>query len=89
MGDSTGAYSVYYPGGDSCLEINAASEGNVMRLVNHSITPNCSFVHILHDHLLHVICMTQREISAHEQLTVNYGESYWIARSEPPVDMHT
>jgi len=82
-GHPSGAYSVHYPCGDRCLEICAREQGNAIRLVNHSANPNCGFRHVLHDRTLHVVCMTLRPIEAGEQLTVDYGASYWQFRAGP------
>ncbi len=59
------------------LEINALKQGNEMRFVNHSFTPNLSPDHTLWNGRWVTFFRTRRPIKAGEQLTINYGEEYW------------
>lgn len=52
------AYSMYYPSSSGDREINATEYGNLIRFVNHSSNPNCSFIHVLQDGIMHVICVS-------------------------------
>jgi hypothetical protein len=60
--------------------VNAFDFGNVIRFINHSIIPNADFRKVFFEGLVHVVCSTIKEIKKGEQITVNYGASYWIAR---------
>lgn len=51
-------YSMYYPSSDGDREINASQYGNLIRFVNHSSDPNCCFTHVLHDGIMHIICVS-------------------------------
>lgn len=59
------------------LEINALKEGNELRYVNHSFTPNLSPDHTLWNGRWITFFRTRRPIQAGEQLTIDYGEAYW------------
>jgi SET domain-containing protein len=68
------------PSGPDSAEIDAAEYGSVARFLNHSSCPNCVFERVLLGGLLRVICCTSRRVDAGEELTLNYGSSYWRAR---------
>lgn len=86
---ASSAYSVNYPGGLTCMAIHAEEQGNLTRLINHSNAPNCQLRHILHDDLVvHVVCMTtDRGVDEGEQLTIDYGASYWKHSPTAPVPL--
>ena len=59
------------------LEINGRFEGNELRYVNHSNEPNVDVEHILIDGYWVLFFKAARNIKAHEQLLISYGEAYW------------
>ncbi len=59
------------------LEINGRFEGNELRYVNHSNEPNVDVEHILIDGYWILFFKAARNIKAHEQLLISYGEAYW------------
>jgi hypothetical protein len=82
------AYSANY-GTDGSTEICAYEYGNVIRFVNHSDSPNCTFRKVTIDDMQHVLVMTEEDVSAGEQLSVSYGLSYWQAHATPAVDINS
>jgi len=60
--------------------VNAFDYGNAIRFVNHSQSPNADFRKVFFEGLVHVVCTTITKVKKGEQLTVNYGKSYWLAR---------
>ena len=61
-----------------------ATQGNLTRFINHSSKPNLKPVHVFYDGYYHLIFIALREIQKGEELSYDYGESYWYLR-EPPV----
>ena len=59
------------------FEIDAYREGNALRFVNHSFTPNCAVDHTLVGGIFVTFFRTLQLIKAGEQLFVDYGEEYW------------
>ena len=80
--DKPSGYGMNYPCGDDSYEINAYDFGNVIRFINHSTTPNCDFRKVFYEGLVHIVCTTISDIKKGDQMTVNYGKSYWLARNE-------
>ena len=35
--------------------------------------------------LWHVVYVAKRDIAPHEEVTINYGDSYWESMGHPPV----
>jgi SET domain-containing protein len=68
------------PGGPDSGEIDAAEYGSVARFFNHSQRPNCEFKRVVSGGLVRVLCCTARGVAEGEELTLNYGSSYWSAR---------
>lgn len=60
-----------------------ATEGNFTRYINHSYEPNLSPCYAFLDGFYHVVFLALRPIRAGEQLSFNYGSSYWCLRSPP------
>lgn len=59
------------------LEINGRLEGNEMRFVNHSSTPNVEVEHTLHKGQWILFFKAKQNIRKDEQLFISYGEYYW------------
>ncbi|ADK79669.1 nuclear protein SET [Sediminispirochaeta smaragdinae DSM 11293] len=59
------------------LEIDAATEGNPLRYVNHSLFPNLRPDHFLLDGVWVIIFVADRDIERGEELTIDYGDAYW------------
>ena len=70
-------YSLSYPSCTGSHEINASCTGNMIRFVNHSSSPNCSFRVLMFETIPHVVCIASRNIDAGEQVTVSYGAAFW------------
>lgn len=62
--------------------IDALHEGNVSRFINHSDQPNLQPLWIVNRGLLHLIFLTNREVSKGTELTFDYGVDYWIHRKK-------
>ena len=60
-----------------------ATQGNLTRFINHSSNPNLKPVHVFHDGYYHLIFIALRLIEIGEELSYNYGESYWHLRERP------
>ena len=73
---------VMYPGpfGPDSGEIDAVEYGSVARFMNHSTCPNCLFKRVLLGGMIRVLCCTAQFVNEGEELTLNYGSSYWRAR---------
>jgi hypothetical protein len=82
--DPPNDYSFIYPVEDSIgryLEIDAKKWGNFTRHINHSYNPNIETVSAYIKGVHHVILLSSRVIKKGEQLTFDYGESYWSKRT--------
>lgn len=62
--------------------IDALSDGNLMRFVNHSDDPNVLPLWLYSKGLNHLVFIAKRDIQKGEELTVNYGKDYWIKRKK-------
>ncbi len=60
-----------------------ATQGHLTRFINHSDEPNLKPCYAFCEGFYHVIFLTLREIRAGEQLSYDYGASYWRLRSQP------
>ncbi len=78
-------YCYEYPIPDSIgrSHVIDASNGNHARFINHSLCPNLKPHHVFIDGFFHLIFLTLREIKIGEQLTYNYGPTYWYIRPKP------
>ena len=63
--------------------IDAEHWGNFCRFINHSDEPNLLSRPLVIDGEYHVVFYTVRAIEAGEQLTYDYGRSYWKRRAAP------
>ncbi len=60
-----------------------ATQGNLTRFINHSSKPNLQPIHIFYDGYYHLIFVAFRPIQKGEELSYDYGESYWYLRDPP------
>ena len=58
-------------------------KGNFTRFLNHSFKPNVSSRGMVIDNLYHVIFFANKKIEKDEQLTYDYGPTYWNTRPYP------
>jgi SET domain-containing protein len=63
--------------------IDASKKGNFTRFINHSFHPNVNSRGVIVDGLYHIIFFANRRIEKGEQLTYDYGPTYWNKRSYP------
>ncbi len=63
--------------------IDAKDKGNFTRFINHSYEPNVTSRWIIANGIGHVILFANRLILPGEQLTYDYGPTYWRKRSFP------
>jgi SET domain-containing protein len=61
-----------------------ATQGNLTRFINHSRDPNLQPIHVFYDGFYHLIFIALRKIQQGEELSYDYGQSYWYLR-DPPV----
>ncbi|CAG0913148.1 unnamed protein product [Notodromas monacha] len=66
---------------EDALLLDAKYSGNVGRFINHSCKPNLALIRVMKDkreHRFPRACLfALRDISAGEELTLNYGEQFW------------
>lgn len=60
--ESSSCYALNYPCKVGGYVIDSNETGNIIRMVNHSDNHNSSFRNIFHDHLVHVICVSQQPL---------------------------
>jgi len=60
-----------------------ATHGNLTRFINHSEAPNLQPLYAFRKGAFHCIFLALREIQKEEQLSYNYGKSYWYLRQAP------
>lgn len=63
--------------------IDAQTEGNFTRFINHSDSPNLTSRWMEIDGVSHIILFANRAIPKGEQLSYDYGAFYWRSRSYP------
>jgi SET domain-containing protein len=60
-----------------------ATQGNLMRFINHSEAPNLQPKYAFIDGAYHCIFLALHEIVEGTQLNYDYGKSYWYLREAP------
>ncbi len=60
-----------------------ATDGCLTRFINHSSNPNLTPIHAYWEGFYHLIFLSLRAIHPGEQLTFDYGETYWYIREKP------
>lgn len=75
-------YSYRLPVLDPVVVVSAEKYGNLARLINHSAKPNAELVTVRHEGLLHVVCRATRDLIVGEQILIDYGTEYWMARRD-------
>ncbi|MCH9618331.1 MAG: hypothetical protein SP4CHLAM5_04600 [Chlamydiia bacterium] len=63
--------------------IDAEKKGNFTRFINHSFSPNINSRGVVIDGVYHVIFFANKTIRKGEQLTYDYGPTYWNKRPYP------
>lgn len=63
--------------------IDAEKKGNFTRFLNHSFHPNVSSRGFVVDGIYHVIFFANKAIKVGDQLTYDYGPTYWNKRPYP------
>jgi uncharacterized protein len=84
--DRNNKYSFDYTVGvqeETPFLIDAESSGNITRWINHSTTPNLESLGIYWKEIMHVVFLALRPIREGEQLSYDYGSSYWQRRPAP------
>ena len=56
---------------------DAEKQGNEIRFLNHSETPNCEAITISVNEYLYIVIRTIRDVARGAQLCYNYGPLYW------------
>ncbi len=63
--------------------VDAEKQGNWTRYINHSETPNVIAVGVYSEGLLKTAIWTSRKIEKGEEVTIDYGPTYWKHRPPP------
>ena len=67
----------------SSVVLDALDEGNLIRFINHKSKGNLTAFLADLNGIEHIILKTNRVIKKNEQLTYDYGYSYWNKREKP------
>jgi SET domain-containing protein len=62
-----------------------ATRGNLIRYVNHKTHANLKPVYAFVEGIYHLILLAKQDIGKGEELTYDYGKTYWYVRS-PPIE---
>ena len=75
----------YLIGGEkrSRFTIDAREMGNELRFANHCDEPNCETAEAYALGLLHIILLARKPVKKGEELTYDYGPTYWAKRNCP------
>lgn len=77
--DGVYAFAITAPDDDQEMgKINARHYGNWTRYVNHSCDNNTAFTSFIIGSKQRVMVTTLRDVAIFEELTVHYGDKYWI-----------
>lgn len=63
--------------------IDAREKGSLIRLVNHSLSPNITPINVYLDGAMHLLFRTNKIVKKDEELTYDYGPNYWKRREKP------
>ncbi len=63
--------------------IDAQDKGNFTRFINHSDKGNCDPMIVFSGGIMRVILYANRKIAKDEQITYDYGPTYWAKREKP------
>ncbi len=75
------SYAFQYPTASwRSIYIDAECSGNITRFINHSAKPNLETMALFAGEMLHIVLISILPIDAGEQLSYDYGESYWKSR---------
>lgn len=82
-------YCYHYPVQDSVGRnyVIDATQGHLTRFMNHNPKPNLEPKFAFLNGFYHLIFLAAREIEPGEQLTYDYGETYWQLRERPVLDL--
>lgn len=64
------------------LAVDSFYQGNMLRFINHDDDPNCDVLQIPWNNRWHTLYYALRPISPGEELTVDYGPSYWTRKAK-------
>ncbi len=64
------------------LRVDARTCGSLVRFVNHSEEANCNAIHVPYKNKWRTLYVSNTNIMPGQQLTVNYGESFWKERGK-------
>jgi hypothetical protein len=67
----------------SSFVIDAQDDGNHIRFINHSFSPNLEPISVYYGEMIRVIVHAKKSIPAGTQLVYDYGEEYWEKRKCP------
>lgn len=60
--------------------IDSKEQGNVMRFINHSDTPNLESISIFYDGVFRITFRALQDIPVGSELSYDYGGIYWSHR---------
>lgn len=88
MRQTDDSYAFQYPTASRrSIYIDAECAGNITRFINHSGKPNLETMALFAGEMLHIALISIRPIDAGEQLSYDYGESYWKSRTPLNLDV--